>query len=204
MSALQNPAYEALYKFSHFNPIQTQVGGQCSAVYRQHSCEGKAAGSLARQGFAEPAQQLLVQTSAATAVASESPAFSALRLALPLLLPRPHLNSAGLPYSVPHRSPRAAGRPHRLRQDHQRRALHAALLQPVPGAEGALPCHGMQQADQGPAQHICPCTVSFLAATQLRWAPWTPCLAATRPPCLTAAPFTYAGHLRGAPQGPGA
>ena len=26
VSALQNPAYEALYKFSHFNPIQTQVG----------------------------------------------------------------------------------------------------------------------------------------------------------------------------------
>lgn len=26
VSALQNPVYESLYKFSHFNPIQTQVG----------------------------------------------------------------------------------------------------------------------------------------------------------------------------------
>ncbi len=28
VTALQNPLYESLYKFSHFNPIQTQVGGR--------------------------------------------------------------------------------------------------------------------------------------------------------------------------------
>jgi replicative superfamily II helicase len=40
-----------------------------------------------------------------------------------------------------------------------------------PGQKVRSPAHGMQQADQGPAQHICPCTVSFLAVTQPCWAP---------------------------------
>lgn len=40
VSALRNPAFESVFSFTHFNPVQTQVRSLCSVLYVCVLCFG--------------------------------------------------------------------------------------------------------------------------------------------------------------------
>lgn len=123
VSALGNPAYEALYRFSHFNPIQTQV-------------------SWVFQGLGGVLGGELSCCTCCTSLRCTPPHPAPSRIVYnlhPLLLNPHHIFRAppGLPHAVSYRPPSPVGRAHRLGQNHQRGALHAAPVQRAPGPEGA-------------------------------------------------------------------
>lgn len=136
LSALANPAYEALYtgRFTHFNPIQTQVrGGACAVAGRR--------GSAARccwgwRGWCWCSKLCVTHTHThstplhAACPAARRPStrcasrlttmlfhmlFHTLLHSHTLLHFRTLLHAAGLPHTLPHRRERAAGCAHRLR-----------------------------------------------------------------------------------------